>query len=294
MSEFFTKLSNVLESFGFADFLDIVLVAFIAYNSIKLLRETRAFQLIKGLLFCLIAYGLVNLFNLQVSTYLFRMIFNNIILVLIILFQPEIRHALESAGRSGFTKISFIPSKKNDEQDKEEKTRFMINSFVRASEDMSEKKIGALIVFERSTMLGEIISTGTIIDAAPTMQMFSNIFFPKAPLHDGAAIVRDARIFAAGCILPLTENKNLSKELGTRHRAALGMSEQCDAVVVVISEETGYISVALKGVLNRDISGSELYDILEESLIKQQSSSSNDVKPSVYQALKRLIGGSNK
>ncbi len=289
--EFFSKLSNVISSFGFIDLLDIILVAFVIYQVIKFLRETRAFQLVKGLLLVLVLYFAIKLFNMQASSYIFETLFSNIFFVLVILFQPEIRHTLESAGRSGFKKFSSIGGK-NEEKNRAKSVERMIEQFVLSATDMSEKKIGSLTVFERNTLLGDFIKTGTVIDAAASEQMFSNVFYPKAPLHDGAAIVRDGRIYAAGCILPLTENNNVSKELGTRHRAAIGMSEQCDALIVVTSEETGVISVVEKGNIRRNLTADELRESLKNSLENNIIGKRNDDRPTFWQELKGRWGDS--
>ncbi len=265
ISDYATKLKNVFSSFGFIDLLDILLVAFIIYQAIKLLRDTRAFQLIKGLLLVLVAFGVILVLEMQASEYIFKTLFSNLILVLIILFSPEIRHALETAGRNGFKNFAKKFFVKSKDADKESPVKVMVSEFVSAVKTMSENKIGSLTVFERNTLLGEIIKTGTEIDAIAKEQVFGNLFFPNSPLHDGAVVVRENRICAAACILPLTE-KNVDKELGTRHRAAIGMSEQSDAILVITSEETGIISVAEKGKLVRNLTPEELEKILFEAL----------------------------
>lgn len=263
--DYATKLKNVFSSFGFIDLLDILLVAFIIYQAIKLLRDTRAFQLIKGLLLVLVAFGVILVLEMQASEYIFKTLFSNLILVLIILFSPEIRHALETAGRSGFKNFAKKFFVKSKDKDTESPVKVMVTEFVSAVRTMSENKVGSLTVFERNTLLGEIINSGTVIDAIAKEQVFGNLFFPNSPLHDGAVIVREDRICAAACILPLTE-KNVDKELGTRHRAAIGMTEQSDAVIVVTSEETGVISVAEKGKLVRNLTPEDLEKILYEAL----------------------------
>ena len=275
ISEYALKLRNIFLSFDITDLLDILLVAFIIYQAIKLLRDTRAFQLIKGLLFVLVAFGIIMALDMQASEYIFKTLFSNLILVLIILFSPEIRHALETAGRNGlksFAKRFFV---KGDRVESNSKIKTAVSEFVKSVSNMSENKVGSLTVFERKTLLGEIIKTGTVIDAAATSQMFGNVFFPNSPWHDGAAIVREGRIHAAGCILPLTQNNNVNKELGTRHRAAIGMSEQSDALLVITSEETGIISVAEKGNLVRNLTPEELEEILIKGLITEKKEKGN-------------------
>ncbi len=266
IADFFEKLGNVFSSFSLSDALDIILVTFLIYGAIKLLRDTRAIQLIKGIVLIGIIYLIIIALDMNASEYLFRSVFSNIVLVLLILFQPEIRHAFESLGRSNITKK--IPLLGTDSSEKDDKTvNDVVSEIVKATSEMSEKKIGALIAFERGTLLGEIAKSGIQIESLISQQMLCNIFFPNSPLHDGAVIVKDNRIISAACILPLTDNHDLNKELGTRHRAAIGLSEESDALVLVVSEETGIISYAIKGELHRDVSSEELEKILRENLI---------------------------
>lgn len=266
ISEFFNEIKNALLSFnGISDILDIIFVAFILYAAIKLIRDTKAIQLAKGFIVLIVVYAVVNLLHMEVTSYIFSLVFSNLLLVLVIIFSPEIRHALESVGRSSVSKIGLFSIKNSEAILNQDKANKMIDAVSRACSDMSDEKIGALIVIEKETLLGQIIETGTTVDAEITPEILGNIFFPKAPLHDGAAIIRNYRICAAGCILPLTKNNSdVSSALGTRHRAAIGMSEQSDALVIVVSEETGSISVAEKGRLKRDISGGDLRELLTE------------------------------
>ncbi|MBQ7100782.1 MAG: diadenylate cyclase CdaA [Clostridia bacterium] len=272
---FFQQALDVITSFRFSDFLDICLVAFVVYSVVKLVRETRAIHLFKGILLFGLVYVVITVLEMQASVYLFRSVATNAIVCLVIIFSPEIRHALESVGRHSFSTLSPFNYSKNARQLQNEKINNMITEVCRAAGTMSEKKIGALIVFERQTLLGSIIETGTTVDALATEELIGTIFFPKTPLHDGAAIIRMDRVVSAGCILPLTKNNELSKELGTRHRAALGMSEESDAVVVVVSEESGYISIVEKGRIKRDISSAELRDILQNYLLTKENDESN-------------------
>ncbi len=290
-SEYTLKLKNVLMSFGFTDLLDICLVAFIIYQAIKLLRDTRAFQLLKGLILVGLSFVLIKMLNMQASEYIFKTLFSNLILVLIIIFHPEIRHALEVAGANGFRNFAKRFFAKRRENTDSQNMKEVVDEFVKAVVNMSENKVGSLTVFERQTLLGEIIKTGTVIDAAATEQMFCNVFFPNSPLHDGAAIVREGRVHAAGCILPLTNNNNkVNKELGTRHRAAIGMSEQSDALLVITSEETGVISIAEKGNLTRNLTPEELTDKLMNALTFTKKDSKGTVK-SFIEFTKNRMGG---
>lgn len=275
----FTEIGNAVLGFNsISDVLDVLLVAFVIYSAIKLIRETRAIQLAKGFVLLLVIYAAVYLLRMQVSTYMFSMVFSNILLVLVVIFSPEIRHALESVGRSSVTNFSFFGLKNSNELRRQEELASMINAVTRACADMSDKRIGALMVFEKEGMLGEIIRSGTLIDAAVSTELIGNIFYPKAPLHDGAAVIREGRVAAAGCILPLTQNNDVSSALGTRHRAAIGMSEQTDALIVVVSEETGSISVARKGRLQQNLSSGELREILTKNFIKAEKNEENPFK----------------
>lgn len=277
LTSLFQQILGVIGSFRFEDFLDICLVAFVVYSVVKFIRETRAIQLFKGILLFGLVYIVITVLDMQASSYLFRSIASNAVVFLIIIFTPEIRHALESVGRNGFSNISFFSLGKSSRQVVNEKLNNMITAVCRSVSSMSENKIGALIVFERKTLLGSIIETGTTVDALATEELIGTVFFPKTPLHDGAAIIREDRVAAAGCILPLTKNNALSKELGTRHRAAIGMSEESDAVIVVVSEETGSISIVSKGRIKRGLTSSELRDSLQDYLITKEDEKNKGV-----------------
>ena len=258
----------VFADFRFNDFLDILLVAVLLYNGIRLVRQTRSMQLIKGLIVLLLVYGGVSVLKMDASGFLFNELFRNVILVLIVVFQPEIRHVIESMGRSRFRGGLFGLRASNEKIRYNEETAETIEAVCRACAEMSDRKIGVLLVFEKQTPLAEIIQTGTSVDAIVSEELLGNVFYPKAPLHDGAAVIRDNRLCAAGCILPLTQHHDaVSSALGTRHRAAIGMSEQSDAVMVVVSEETGNISVAKEGRLRRDISAGDLREALGQELL---------------------------
>ncbi len=283
VAEFFTDLfeqiKRALLSFnGISDLLDVLLVAFVIYSGIKLIRETRAFQLAKGVLLLAVIYLLVSLFEMQASEFIFNFIFGNLLMILVVVFAPELRHALESMGRRSNSFLNILNFKNRDESELQESIKNSINCVCRACTDMSDKQIGALIVFERETPLGEISATGTQLDAKVTTELIGNIFFPKAPMHDGATVIKDGRVIAAGCILPLTKNNDISSELGTRHRAAIGMTEGGDPIVVVVSEETGAISVAESGNLKRGISVGDLREILTKGLTNESDAESGKLK----------------
>lgn len=283
------QISTIFFAFRFPDFLDICLVAFVLYGLIKLIRETRAFQLARGFILLGIAYILITAFNMQASGYIFHRLFSDLIILIIILFQPEIRHALESVGGSSIPKLGFLSGSKSENVIINETIKTAINDICKACNDFSQKKIGAIIAFEKDTLLGDVINTGTAIDASVSKELIGNIFFPMSPLHDGATVIRNGRVIAAGCILPLTQNPTISRDLGTRHRAALGLSEESDAVIVVVSEETGCISVARKGLLERNISESVLREKLNNFLLLDPNQKEND--PGI---IKKIFGGLKK
>lgn len=269
ISGLFRSFISLMNTFGIADLLDVSVVAFIIYSLIKIVRETRAEQLVKGIVILLIGYFLSYQFNLKMLSTILDSVFQFGVIALIVVFQPELRRALEQIGRSKLGDYWSFTSKDSEAYIKAQKDA--IKAVSDAAYGFKQSKTGALMVFERKTKLGDIIDTGTIIDAKPSVAILGNIFYNKAPLHDGAMILRDGMVYAAGCILPLTRNENVSIDLGTRHRAAMGMSENSDAVVVVVSEETGSISIAINGILkrnyNRETLESELrYLILPENI----------------------------
>lgn len=250
------------------DTLDILLVALFIYFIIRLVRDSRAEQLLKGLLFLAILYLAAYLLHLTTVEYLLKAVFDNALLVLIVIFQPELRRALEQAGHSRlgilrvFGGLNMVESTAQLEQ-----WNKAIEATADAVETLKRQKMGALIVMERSTRLGDIVRSGTIIEAEPSSELIANLFYDKAPLHDGAMIIRDGRIYAAGCILPLTDNLQISRELGTRHRAGVGMSENSDSVVIIVSEETGAVSLAEAGELTRNFTRETLIKALEDRIL---------------------------
>ena len=249
-SNLIISAKSLIRTFRISDILDIAIVSFLIYHLIKFIRESRSGQLVKGIIVILIAYFLAIQFNFRMLSTILNNFFQFSIFGLLIVFQPELRRVLEQLGRSNVLKdrklLQYIVKEDMSDIDAQ---RNLIKVISNAVSELSNDKTGALIVLERKTKLGEIIDTGTIIKPQPSVTLICNIFFNKAPLHDGALIVRQGTLYAGGCILPLTKNNDLSKNLGTRHRAAVGISENSDAVAIVVSEETGNISIALNGIL---------------------------------------------
>ena len=262
---------DLARRFSFKDAVDVAIVTFLLYGLIKLVRDTRAGQLVKGIIL-LVALYLVSFYgDLMMLNGILRAFLQSTVIMVVILFQPEIRKALEQVGHSKAVQsiTSNLGSRSRDAETAG--TKEAIDGVVEAAAILQQLRMGALIVFERQTKLGEIISTGTLVDAGPSGQLIANIFFNKAPLHDGGMIIRDGRVCAAGCILPLTASDSVSAELGTRHRAAIGMSENSDAVVVVVSEETGQISIAIGGRLQRNYNRVTLSETLCAELIGEEA-----------------------
>ena len=267
IEKFFGTVWSFIGSVEWYDIADIVLVTFIIYYCIKLVRQTRAFHLVKGIVLVAIAFFVVSALNMSTASYLFSRVFSDIVIVLLLLFQPEIRQVVESVGRGDFKRyLKFLVRSKSEANDEIHNS---ISNISKAVANMSDKKIGALIVVEGTVLLEDIVASGSRVDSAVSVPVIENIFFPKAPLHDGAMVIRDNRIHSAGCILPLTQSE-LSIELGTRHRAAVGMSENSDAMVIVVSEENGKISVAQGGELLRGISLGELLAALTDFLVADE------------------------
>ena len=263
------NIMKIVSTIHWYDILDIVVVALVFYYCIKLFTRTRAIHLVRGFVFLGLVYFVVSALNMSTSSFLFSRLFSDIVLVIVLLFQPEFRHAIESFGRGDFAKFNLFSSYTSLMR---EETQQSISALVKAVMTMSDGKVGALIVLEGKSPLGEIIATGSEIDAIISEPMVENIFYPKSPLHDGAMVIRNNRITAAGCILPLTQN-DLSRELGTRHRAAVGMSEASDALIIVVSEETGAVSVAQNGKLQRSMTSGELLEQLNAFLFSDDEKS---------------------
>ncbi len=229
---------------GITDIVDILIVAFVIYKLLGLIKQTRAEQLLKGVLVLVVATFVTDLMNLHTINWLLKGPVALGAVAILVVFQPELRRALEDLGRSQLMKGSF------SQMDKE-KGKHITAQIIRAIENFSANRVGALMVFEKETSLMDIIETGTVIDAEISDQLLGNIFYEGAPLHDGALIIRQDRAYAAGCVLPLTHDKSISKDLGTRRRARIGITENSDALVLIVSEETGAISMASEGKLTR-------------------------------------------
>ena len=268
MQEFWTTVRNMgwnlTHRLGVIDVIDILIVAVIIYELLLLTRHTRGSALLKGLFILGVVVILSNLIGLTSLNWLILAVLQNGALVLVILFQPELRKALERMGRS---RLFVKGNRRNDEETRDN----VISEILQTAKDLSRRKVGALIVFERRTGLEDVIETGTRLNAEISAPLLENIFEPNTPLHDGAIVIRDDRVIAGACILPLAEASGVSRELGTRHRAAVGISENTDAAVLVISEETGIISMAMVGTLQRPFSMDELKAFLESYFAPAQS-----------------------
>ena len=247
------------------DLLDVVIMTFVMYKVFMYVKSTKVASLLKGLLVFFAVLMFSYVFHLNSINFLMSKMVEWGVLALIILFQPELRRLLEEMGSKRF--ISFFATQENTGSTMEQ----TIGQTVLACTEMSQSRTGALIVFEREMLLDDMVRSGTVLDASVTAELFKNIFFVKAPMHDGAVIVRHGRILGAGCMLPLSKNVNLSRELGMRHRAGIGMSENSDAVVVIVSEESGSISVAIGGMLKRHLKPETLENLLRNELLPKES-----------------------
>ncbi len=255
------KATKYLMTIGISDFVDIIIVAYLLYKFIWLARKSNFSNVAKGIVLIIVGLWLSEVLKLTMINYLLRKVLELGLIALLIIFQPELRRLLERLGSTFSNGKALNGTAIND----------VITQTVNACMSMSETHTGALIIFERSVSLTHIISNGTIINSDVSAELLKNIFFKNAPLHDGAVIIRNMKIAAAGCVLPLTDRTNLNKELGTRHKAGIGMSEKSDAVVVIVSEETGAVSVAIDGMLKRHLTEESLSSILHTELVKEQN-----------------------
>ena len=277
IQNFFQNLLYQIPKIGISDIIDILVVSFLIYTVLRLVRSSSAARVAWTVLVLLIATWLTSVFNLYACNWILNKILELGFISLVVIFQPEIRRAMERFGGKFFLNLVDPASKKSVEES-------AIEATVSACEIMSKERVGVLLIFERSVSLEEYFKTGTLIDAKVTEQLLRNLFFPKASLHDGAVIVRGGRIAAAGCVMPLSENTHLSSDLGTRHRAGIGTSEVSDAVVVIVSEETGTISVAIGGMLKRHLAPQTLEKLLSNELMTNE-----DTKGSWIERLRARI-----
>ncbi|MBU5449756.1 diadenylate cyclase CdaA [Acetivibrio sp. MSJd-27] len=267
--------SYFLSTIRFTDILDILIVAYLIYKIVGYFRETRAFQLLKGIVILLVFMQLSEFMQLNTISFILRNTMQVGVIALIVIFQPELRRALTQIGNK---KLSLFGV---DENEAKTKTEYVVGQVTEACEMLSKQRIGALIVFQRETKIGDIIRTGINMDSEVSSELLINIFIPNTPLHDGAVIIGANKIKASACFLPLSQNENLSKELGTRHRAGIGITESSDAVAVIVSEETGKISIAMNGTLTRNIAGETLQKALLKMLASEKSQKA-DKKKSVW------------
>ncbi len=266
---------SVFRSIQINDVVDIIILSYLIFHGIKLIRETRAQQLVKGILLLVISYGLAVFFNLQTMRFLLKTCFQWGVLAIIIVFQPEFRRILEKMGRTKLAELSLFTT--GDSMDLADDWNKCIDAISDAAQNLSLTCTGALIICERKTRLGEQIDTGTILNCTPSAAVFGNIFYPNTPLHDGAIIIRDGKILAAGCFLPKPQKEELiAKQLGSRHRAGIGMSEISDAIVIIVSEETGTISVAENGELTRGFTKDSLKKLLASRLVPVKEESEKE------------------
>ena len=272
MSEFFAEMGHYIKTISFMDVLDIAVVAVLIYYILKFIHGTYVKNIVKGIVILLVLYYVSELMKLNTIHYILKNTLQIGFIALIIVFQPELRKGLENLGN---TRLSRLLKRTEDVSER----RVMIREVVEAASSMSWSHTGALIIFERENLLNDIVTAATEVDARPSSELIKNIFFVKAPLHDGAMIIRGDRILAAGCVLPLSENESLPKELGTRHRAGIGITEQTDAISLIVSEETGAISVAIGGTIKRNMAPSTVENLLTTELITKMEEQDAKDKP---------------
>ena len=278
LSSIWDRFSGAVLSFNsFKDILDVLFVAVLIYTLIVQMRRTQSMQITKGIVLVAVLYGVVNLLEMNASKYIFSTFFSDLLVILVIIFSGEIRQTLERMGHKyKFSLSSLFGSKKDNDAIYD-----VINSVCRACAEMSEDKVGSLIVFQRKSLLGDITRQSIPIDSCVTTEMLLSIFFPNAALHDGAIVIKDDRIVAARCVVPLKNEKEVTEHVGTRHRAALEVSLRSDAIAVVTSEETGIISVARDGKLIRGLSDAQLREMLVDLLVSDSSDSDSGEKKKI-------------
>jgi len=276
------------QTFKLVDLLDILIIAFLIYQLLGFVNRTRAGQLAKGALIVMAVYLVANILNMRTVTWLLNSLLQVGLLTLVVLFQPEIRRALERMGQTDQWAYRFFNKNRYNDTSLKGAWRSAIIAICDAAERFSETKTGALIVLERHTNLSEIVRTGTPVNSAVNLEVLGTIFYEGTPLHDGAAIIENGRIKAAGCVLPLSNNLDLGKDMGTRHRACLGIAENSDAIAIVVSEETGIISMAKNGVLIRHFDRQSLYTRLIDEMIPKESTVEKNTADSWVEQAKKL------
>ena len=281
------------QTFKLVDLLDILIIAFLIYQLLGFVNRTRAGQLAKGALIVMAVYLVANILNMRTVTWLLNSLLQVGLLTLVVLFQPEIRRALERMGQTDQWAYRFFNKNRYNDTSLKGAWRSAIIAICDAAERFSETKTGALIVLERNTNLSEIVRTGTPVNSAVNLEVLGTIFYEGTPLHDGAAIIEDGRIKAAGCVLPLSNNLDLGKDMGTRHRACLGIAENSDAIAIVVSEETGIISMAKNGVLMRHFDRQTLYTRLVDEMIPKETASEKNAAEGWKARGKRLLNWVN-
>ncbi|MBR5496070.1 MAG: diadenylate cyclase CdaA [Oscillospiraceae bacterium] len=282
LATFWTSLISIVNDFKFVDLIDIAIVSYLIYKSINLVRETRAGQLIKGIALLVFSYAISNLLELKTMTFFLKNVFQIGIIAVVVIFQPELRRALEKVGHTSISKFTMFSSSDNmgTEWNRWSNAIEIVGDAVR---DLSKTATGALIVIERRTKLGEQIETGITINAMPSVELFKNIFYPNTPLHDGAVIMRGGIIHSAACFLPKPlKEDNIDHQLGSRHRADIGMSEQSDALVIVVSEETGTVSLAENGKLKRNLTREQLIESLKNKILPEYSEEKTPKKSKIF------------
>ena len=282
------------QTFKLVDLLDILIIAFLIYQLLGIVNRTRAGQLAKGALIVMAVYLVANILNMRTVTWLLNSLLQVGLLTLVVLFQPEIRRALERMGQTDQWAYRFFNKNRYNDTSLKGAWRSAIIAICDAAERFSETKTGALIVLERNTNLSEIVRTGTPVNSAVNLEVLGTIFYEGTPLHDGAAIIEDGRIKAAGCVLPLSNNLDLGKDMGTRHRACLGIAENSDAIAIVVSEETGIISMAKNGVLIRHFDRQTLYTRLVDEMIPKETASEKAAADGWRGKVKSLLNWMNQ
>lgn len=280
MAQFFSVALHYLKTASPIDILDILIVSYLLYKILRFIHGTNVKNIVRGIVILLILFYISSFVGLNVINYILKNTMQIGLIALLIVFQPELRKALENLGTS---KLSTILKRDEDETE----IKKMIREVVEATSSMSWSHTGALMIFERKSRLDDIVTAATKLDACATSELIKNIFFVKAPLHDGAMIIRGERILAAGCVLPLSENESLPRELGTRHRAGIGITETTDAIALIVSEETGSVSIAMDGDIKRNLAASTVENILTHELIVRASDQESNEKQSRLFGIRR-------